>query len=123
MRLGEQIWHCKRISKKNETIPKFQLPIAYTLKLHWLTVQPSGSGYSEVVEHGEDIKKYQTIMAQPYQLWHGVFSEGDRLYLDDKQPDENDVEDIYAESANYIIDSVRNQNEAIRIVAKKRTAE
>lgn len=123
MRVGEKIWHCKRVPKRNAEIPEFELPYGITTRLGYLTVQPSGSAYSELVEHGEDVKQYQTIIAQPYEKWYQVFSEGDRLYLDGKIPSEEDLDDIYAENANYIVDSVRNQNRAIRVVVKKRTAE
>lgn len=123
MRVGELIWHCKRVPKRNAEIPEFELPYEITTRLGYLTVQPSGSAYNELVEYGEDIKQYQTIIAQPYERWYQVFSEGDRLYLDGKIPNEEDLDDIYAENANYIVDSVRNQNRAIRIVVKKRTAE
>lgn len=125
MRVGEKIWHCKRISKSNAEFPEFELPYKITTRLGYLTVQPSTRAYSEngLFPYGEDIKQYQTIIAQPYEKWYQVFSEGDRLYLDGKTPSEEDLEDIYAENANYIVDSVRNQNRAICIIVKKRTAE
>lgn len=123
MRIGEKIWHCKRVRKINAEISEFDLPYEITTRLGYLTVQPSGSSYSELMEYGEEVKQYQTIIAQPYEKWYQVFSEGDRLYLDGKIPDEKDLQDMYAENANYIVDSVKNQNKAIRIVVKKRTAE
>lgn len=123
MRVGELIWHCKRLPKVNAEIPKFELPHEITTRLGYLTVQPSGSSYSELAEYGEEVKNYRTAIAQPYERWNGVFNEGDRVYLDGKTPNEEDLEDIYAENANYIVDSVQPQNKAIRIIFKKRTAE
>lgn len=119
---GGLIWHCKRVPKRNAEIPEFELPYEITTRLGYLSVQPS-SGSADLAEFGENIKQYQNIMAQPYERWYQVFSEGDRLYLDGKIPNEEDLDDIYAENANYIVDSVRNQNRAIRVVVKKRTAE
>lgn len=123
MKLGERIWHCKMIDDKNASIPKFELPYSITLRLRYLTVQPSGSAYSELVEYGGDVSQYQTLMAQPYSLWDGVWQEGDRVYADGRIPNADDLIDNYAENANYIVDSVKKQNEAIRIVIKRRTAE
>lgn len=119
---GEKLWHCKRIQSQNDETPEFQLPYEITTRLGYFTVQPS-SGYTQLLEYGEDISQYQTIIAQPYEKWYQEFKEGDRFYLDGKTPDEFDLKDIYAENANYVVDSVRNQNRAIRIIVKKRTAE
>lgn len=123
MRVGELIWHCKRVPIENAEIPEFELPKEITTRLGYITVQPSGSSYSELAEYGEEVKNYRTAIAQPYERWNGVFNEGDRVYLDGKTPNEEDLDDIYAENANYIVDSVQPQNKAIRIIFKKRTAE
>lgn len=123
MKVGEKIWHCKRTQKKNAGYSIFELPQEYTTRFGYITVQPSGSSYSELAEYGEEVKNYRTAIAQPYEKWNGVFDEGDRAYLDGKIPSEEDLEDMYAENANYIVDSVQPQNKAIRIIFKKRTAE
>lgn len=123
MRVGEPIWHCKRLRKVNAEISEFELPKKYTTRFGYITVQPSGSSYSELAEYGEEVKNYRTAIAQPYEKWDGVFNEGDRAYLYGKIPTKEDLEDMYAENANYIVDSVQPQNKAIRIMFKKRTAE
>lgn len=123
MKVGEKIWHCKRLHIPNAEIDEFELPYEIKTRLGYFTVQPSGSSYSELNEYGEDVKNYRTAIAQPYAKWVGVFDEGDKAYLDGKIPSENDLVDVYAENANYIVDSVQPQNKAIRIIFKKRTAE
>lgn len=126
MRMGEQIWHCKRKEIPNAEIPEFELPKRITLRLGYFTVQPrslKGGAYSDLLEYGEEIKNYRAAVAQPYEKWVGVFTEGDRAYLDGKKPTEEDLEDNYADNANYIVDSVQPQNKAIQIIFKKRTAE
>lgn len=123
MKVGEKIWHCKRLRKINAEISEFELPKEYTTRLRFITVQPLGNGDTNLLPQGEDINKYQKIIAQPYKKWYGIFKEGDRLFLDGKIPNEEDLEDMYAERANYFVYNVGNQNEAIRILAEKRTAE
>lgn len=120
---GSLIWHCQRIPEDNAEIPTFKLPKEITTRIGYLTVQPLGDADTSLVEYGEDITKYQKILAQPYERWYGVFNENDRLYIDGKVPNEEDLDDIYAENANYLVKSVGNQNKAIRVVLKKRTAE
>ena len=122
MRIGEKIWHCRLRAKKNAEISIFELPKEYTTRLHYLSVQPSGSAYRDLVAYGENISKYRTIIAQPYHKWYGVFQDGDRLYLDGKIPTETDLTDIGASNANYEVETVDNQNEAICVIMKKRTA-
>lgn len=122
MRVGEKIWHCRLRPKKNAEVSIFELPQEYTTRLGYLTVQPSGSAYRDLVAYGENISKYQTLILQPYQKWYQVFQEGDRLYLDGKIPTETDLTDRGASNANYEVESVKNQNKAICVVVKKRTA-
>ena len=45
-----------------------------------------------------------------------------RFYIE-KTPTEEDLQDEYAEKADYLVDSVRPQNKAVRVILKKRTAE
>ena len=123
MRVGEKIWHCRIRKIKNAEIPLFEKPQEYTTRLHDITVQPSGSAYRDLVAYGENISKYRTIIAQPYQKWYQVFHEGDRLYIDGKIPTEADMDDIGAENANYEVETVDDQSEAICVMLKKRTAE
>lgn len=121
MKVGSPVWHSKRIEEKNVEFPRFEFPYKIVTRLHHLTVQPA-SGDSDLKEFGEDVKQYQTIIAQPYDKWVNVFNEGDRFYIE-KTPTEEDLQDEYAEKADYLVDSVRPQNKAVRVILKKRTAE
>lgn len=121
MKVGLPIWHCKRIYKPNAVIKEYELPNKIVTRFRHLTLQPA-SGDSDIEEFGENIRQYQNIIAQPYDKWVGVFVEGDMCYVE-KTPTEEDLEDTTAENADYIVDSVRPQNKAIRIILKKRTGE
>ena len=123
MKVGESFWHCKRISERNSEIAYFDLPKEIKTRFRYITVQPSGSAYRDLVEYGENVKDYQVAIAQPYSAWDGVFNDGDRVYLDGKEPTEDDFTDESADNANYEVDSVQRQNMAIRIVFKRRVAE
>lgn len=123
MKIGEKVWHCKRMSEENAEIPYYDLPKEITTAFRYFTVQPSGSAYRDLVAYGENISNYQVAIAQPYDKWYKIFKEGDRFYLDGKEPTDSDMQDISADNANYEVESVQNQNIAIRIILKKRTGE
>lgn len=94
----------------------FEKPIEFTLKPHYLSVQPA-SGYSDLQKFGSEIKKFQNMICQPYDEWYGRFSEGDRLYIDGKAPSLD--EEYNGERANFTIDDISNQNVGIRVVLKR----
>lgn len=123
MRVGDSFWHCKRINGDNEEYSLYELPKEYKTRFHYITVQPVGSAYRDLVEYGEHIKDYRVAIAQPFSKWDGVFNSGDRVYLDGKKPNDEDMLDDSAENANYEVDNVEPQNLAIRITFKRRVAE
>lgn len=122
MKVGDSFWHCKRISEINSEIAYFELPNEIKTRFRDITVQPSSSSYSELATYGENVKDYRLIIAQPSRKWKNVFASGDRLYLDDKVPTNNDKEDKGAENANYEVVDAPTYNLTIHIICKRRVA-
>lgn len=72
-------------------------------------------GYTDVTAYGEKVTKtYKTYLDK--RKFNGVFHEGDKVYLDGVTPKN---EKAYGSKANYLIDSVRNQNRKICIYFQK----
>lgn len=122
MRNGEKIWYCLRTSDDDAEIDTYEKPVEETVRMPSIfspisiTVQPK-NGFTDRMAYGETISKDQRIVLTPYVLWHGKFKEGDLFYLDGARPQEN--EEFFGEGANYMVDSVANQNEAIELSVKK----
>lgn len=117
MRFGEKIWYCTQLEQPNG-LQEFNPPVEITLRQHHCSVQPT-SGYSALQTYGKDIINYQTMILQPYNTWKGLFKEGDLFYLDGNEPSQEN-EEFYGDFANFIVDKVFSQNEAIRVVLKRR---
>ena len=77
-------------------------------------IQPL-SGESDIVEYGTRVTKMQKVLLD-YDKYLGKFKENDLAYLDGITPDD---EQVNGDSANYRIDSVRNQNRKIAIYFEK----
>lgn len=123
MRVGDKFWHCKRIDEENAEFSVFELPKEIKTRFMDITVQPSGSVFSELAQYGENVKDYRLIIAQPFSKWNGVFKSGDRLYLDDRKPTEEDLVDEYAKNANYEVVDAPPYNISIHVICKRRVAE
>lgn len=122
MRNGDIVWFCCRTSVDGDKIETFSKPIPIRLSIMNLTIQPA-SGYSSVVEFGENISKTWTAIGQPYSRWFGLVKEGDRFYLDGASPymptDGSEPEDGWGFDANARVTSVRPQNVAVRFILQK----
>lgn len=122
MRNGDIVWFCKRTSKDGDRIETFAKPVAITLGIRNLTIQPA-SGYSSVIEFGENVSKTWTAIGQPYSKWFGYVKEGDRFYVDGASPymptDGTEPEDGWGFDANARVSSVRPQNVAVRFILQK----
>lgn len=120
MKNGKTVYFCTRTSKAGDEIETFAKPQAFVLRLGFLTIQPA-SGYMDFQSYGEFVNITHRGIATPYEMWDGVFHEGDRLYLD-KVPDgySNDVEpdNGWGYDANAKIIAVKPQNRAINIVIR-----
>lgn len=116
MRTGEKIYWCKR-KQTPIGIEEFDSPEEITVRPKYFTVQPT-SGYTATQIFGSKITSYQTAICQPYPVWKDKFSEGDLFWLDGKTPT---GEEFNGDTANYIVDKVFYQNEALRLFLKRRS--
>ena len=119
MRNGKTVYFCKRTSSAGAE-EVFAKPVPYVLRLHYLTIQPV-SGYMDFQSYGEFVDITHRGIATPYEMWDGVFHEGDRFYLD-KVPDgySNDTEPElgWGYDANAKIIAVKPQNLAINLTIR-----
>ena len=122
MRNGEKVYYCSRLSEENAEVdiydnakcevvrlPNVFCPISFT-------VQPK-NGFTDRMSYGETTNTDQRIIATPYQYWYGKFKVGDVFYLDGAKPNEN--EEYNGQNANYYVELVNNQNEAIELSLKR----
>ena len=121
MRNGEKIWYCLRTSTDNAEVDNYSEPVEEILRMPSvfnpvsITVQPA-NGFTDRLAYGETTSKTQRVVLSPYQKWHNVFNEGDLFYIDGAEPYENEPNGV---GANYYVDDVANQNEAIVLTIKK----
>lgn len=119
MRFGEKTYYCKKLDEP-DGLQEYGEAVEITLKPHVFSLQPAtSSGFTAVQEFGTRVNLYQICYAQPYTAWENTFKEGDVFYVDGVVPDA-EVESTNGENANYVVDLVAKQNEAIRIVLKRR---
>lgn len=116
MRVGDKVWYCKRLKEEADDGERFEAPVEIKTALGYFTVMPK-SGYYDILEFGEKITQYLTVIAQPYAKWFGVFEIGDLFYCDGKEPTAD--EEFYGEKANYTVDSVENGNMLVKLTLKR----
>lgn len=112
MRLGEKIYHKKRIIA--DGVVSYEAPTEYVTRFNYINVQPSRvalnnmAGYLTTEDFGEHQTRGWNIIANE-KIFRNVFAEGDLLYLDGRTPDD---------LPNAIITSVRIQNIGIFMTVK-----
>jgi len=112
------IWHSKRISATNAEIEIFAEPKEYKLRFNYLSIQPA-SGYTNIAQFGERVSRTWLGIANQY-VFNGIFTEGDRLYIDGVNPDiVLEMLNGFGYSANAIIKSVQSQNRCVRLTIEK----
>ena len=116
MKIDEVIWYCKKLNKPDIDGNDYSKPIEIITALHNFTVMGK-SGYSDIIEFGENINSYLTAIAQPYEKWVNEFHNGDLFYCNGAYPDED--EDYYGQNANYVVDNVDYGNLRIKLTLKK----
>lgn len=113
MRLGEKIYHQKRIIA--DGVVSYEAPTEYVTRFNYINVQPSRvalnnmAGFLTTEEFGEHNSMGWNIIANE-RIFRNVFAEGDLLYLDGKTPTDG--------NANGIITTVRIQNLGLFITVK-----
>lgn len=122
MRNGERIWFCQRIRHENEEVPTYKAPEEFILRFQTvfspigITCQPK-TGFTDYLEYGETTNSDRRIVLQPYQYWAEKFKVGDIFYIDGAEP--SDEEEYYGQLANYYVEFVSKQNEAIVLSLKQ----
>lgn len=111
MKIGQSVWYCKKLKKDTYAEPK-----EIVTRCGYFTVMGK-SGYSDIIEFGDQISSYLTAIAQPYEMWEDVFENGDLFYCNGRKP--TDSEDWYGQNANYVVDNVDFGNARIKLTLKK----
>lgn len=104
MKIGQSIWHCKRLRETEDGIVVYANPQEYKLNLRYLSVSPA-SGYLATVQYGEKLSKVWNMKAaKPF--FDGVFKAGDLLYIEGNEPNVKDKNYINGDGANALVTSV-----------------
>jgi hypothetical protein len=86
MRVGEFVWHSKRLQKNNAEISDFAKPTKIQTHYNFFTVMPATSrGFMEVMKYGEDVDSTWTVIANA-RAFNGKISVGDLFWLDGESP-------------------------------------
>ena len=114
MRVGDCVWHSKRVEIPNVTQAKYDAPTEIRTRLNYFTVM-CASGYIQVMKYGEDIDNTWTVVANAREF-SGKIKEGDLFWVDGEKPND-EIERKYGNgaSANAVVKSVRLGNRSIEI--------
>jgi hypothetical protein len=86
MRVGEFVWHSKRLQKSNAEISEFSKPVKIQTHYNYFTVMPATSrGFMEVMKYGEDVDSTWTVIANA-RAFNGKIEVGDLFWLDGEKP-------------------------------------
>lgn len=115
MKNGDKVYICKNLGDTNG-IPTYAKPIAYTLRMNYLTIQPT-TGNRNILPYGSSVAQSWIGIANG-RAFNGVITHGDLIYLDGLVPLE--AETYYGEKANGYVTSVQVQNFMIKVEISKR---
>ncbi len=104
MKVGQSIWHCKRLYENDNGIIVYDKPKEYILAFNYLTINPA-SGYISTLQYGEKISKVWNMKAKSW-AFDGIFNEGDLLYIEGNKPDLENKDYIYGDGANAKVTAV-----------------
>ena len=116
MRIGDKVWYCLKLETPDSNGEEYSEAIGVVTRPMHFTVM-SKNGYTDIMELGERVKDYLTVIAQPYNAWKNVFHEGDLFYCNGAKP--NESENWHGEQANYVVDNVDYGNISIKLTLKK----
>lgn len=119
MRIGESIWHSSRKHIENAEIAEYESPVEIVTRANYLTCVPAVTrGYVQVLQYGETVNKYWTIIASA-RYFNGKFKQGDLMWVDGEKPIESIEQEYgYGASANAVVKSVLPVNHSITIVVE-----
>lgn len=121
MRNGEKIYWCKRLNELNAEVDLYDKAQSFTLRPQTvfsaigMTAQPK-NGFTDRLDSGETTKSDYRVLATPYQYWYGKFKIGDVFYIDGVKPIN---EEWNGQNANYYVEFVGNQENAIELSLKQ----
>lgn len=104
MKLGQKIWHCKRLYENDMGIVVYDEPKEYSLAFNYLTINPA-SGYLATLQYGEKLSKVWNMKAKSM-AFDGVFKEGDLLYIEGNKPDFENPNYLSGDGANAKVTAV-----------------
>lgn len=119
MRIGESIWHSKRIENDNAEIAEYEKPVEIVTRANYITCMPMvARGGMQVLQYGENVTNYWSVVANA-RYFNGKIKEGDLMWVDGEKPIENVEEKYgYGTSANAVVTSVLTVNNTINITLK-----
>lgn len=122
MRIGDKVYHSKRVTSQNSTIDEYENPTEITTRFNYLTCMGAESrGGLIALEFGETVRNYWTIIANK-KYFDNKFKEGDLMWVDgETPPNENELTDEfgYGESATAIIEHISKGNLYDTILLKR----
>ena len=117
MKIGEKIWHCKRVGIADNGVPIYAKPKEYELRLNYLSVNPAIT-YLDTIKYGEKVHDIYNMVANK-NVFDKVFTEGDVLYIDGAEPPEKTDDNEYGDGANVLITAVMPILKCINIKLEK----
>jgi hypothetical protein len=116
MKIGQSIWHCKRLYETEEGIIVYDEPKEYKLNFNYLTIN-SASGYLATLQYGEKLSKVWNMKALKL-AFENVFSEGDVLYVEGNAPN-IDKNYVNGDGANALITAILNHYISLSITLER----
>ena len=120
MKIGDRVWHAKRLNNKNAESAEYAEAVAYYTRANYLTVMPATArGGLAMMQYGEDIDNIWTVVANGL-YFGGVFSEGDLMWVDGESPNHG-IENEYGNgsSATAEVRSVVAVNRTISVTLSR----
>lgn len=122
MRIGEIIYHSRRISEDNAVIEEYASPVEYRTALNYITVMSAATkGYVQILKYGETATDKWEVQCNG-NIFAGVFKKGDLMWVDGQYPIA-EIENEYGNgaSANAIVKNVAYVNRGIQLLLEKNT--
>lgn len=120
MRIGDSLWHSKRIENDNAEFAEYEKPIELKTRANYLTCMSAmARGGIQVLQYGENANNVWTIIANA-RNFNGFFKKGDLMWVDGEKPIAN-VEETYGygASATALVTDVSKGNQNIIITLER----
>ena len=120
MKIGEKVWHAKRLNDRTSEYGEYAEAVAYYTRANYLTVMPATArGGLAMMQFGEDIDNTWTVIASGLHF-DGVFREGDLMWVDGESPNRG-IEAEYGNgsSANAVVRNAVAVNRTISVTLSR----